>query len=148
MRCAERSCLQSVFAESYLFEFVRDHLFSGHYEALLEYFPHDDRRGIRDRWKEVLKELFEDSLIKAVPDFCRDPSWQRFVVLVKYRDGLIHAKASRPATSDQKDEEKPLPSPEDLDRLPAGWAVKVVVELVKNLHRHAEIPTPAWLVEP
>jgi hypothetical protein len=136
------------FAESYLFEFVRDYVLIRQYDLLFTYFPADDRRGIRERWKEVLRELHDSDLIKAIPDFRTDPSWPPFVELVKYRDGLIHAKASRPATSTQNEKEKPMPSLEDLQNLPAGWAVKTVVELVRSLHHHIGIPDPAWLVEP
>ena len=71
-----------------------------------------------------------------------------FVTLVKYRDGVTHAKVSRPTTTSQRNDEKPLPSPEDLDKLPAGWAVKIVAEVVRSLHHCANIPTPTWLVEP
>jgi hypothetical protein len=74
------------FVESYLYEFVRDHVYHGRYEVLSDYFPLDDQRGIRDRWKEVLKALFDGCLIRGVPEFCRDPSWQKFVALVRYRD--------------------------------------------------------------
>ena len=56
--------------------------------------------------------------------------------------------SSRLTTKTQREEEKPLPSREHLDRLPLSWAVKILVELAERLHRHAEIPTPAWLVEP
>ncbi len=136
------------FAESYLYEFVPGHLFSGRYEALFKYVPSDDRRGIRDRWKEVLRNLHRDGKLKAIPDFSRERSWSEFSKLITYRDGLVRAKVSRPATSGQRDEEKPLPAPEDLDRLPAGWAVTTVVELAQSLHDCTGIPTPAWLVVP
>jgi len=117
---------QRVYYRSKVYEFVREVALNRNYEALPTYFPHDDLRGIRDRWKEVLKKLCQDGKIKAIPDFGQDPVWEEFRKLVFYRNGLIHAKASRPATSTQKSEDKPLPSPEDLDRLPAGWAVKTV----------------------
>jgi hypothetical protein len=136
------------FTESYLYEFVRDHILKGQYDKLIKFFPVDDRRGIRERWKEVLRKLNGENLIKAISDFGADPSWQPFIELVNYRDGLIHAKASRTVKPVQNDDEKPIPSPQDLQNLESGWAVKTVVELVRSLHRHADIPPPTWLVEP
>lgn len=135
------------FAETCLHEFVRDAALNRNYAALPNYFPSRARRGIRERWKNVLKTLHQNGRLKAVPDFDLDPSWSQFLKLVDCRDGLVHAKASRPATPTQTDKEKPLPSPEDLDGLPAGWAVKIVIELVRSLHQQAGIPAQAWLVE-
>jgi len=64
------------------------------------------------------------------------------------RNGLIHARSSRPETDPQPDKSKPLPSKGDLDQLPAGWAVRVVVALVKRLNQAAGTRPPIWLVEP
>ena len=68
--------------------------------------------------------------------------------MVEVRNGLVHARASRPATAQQPREEKPVPSKNDLDELPAGWATKVVVELIKTLHRSVGTSCPSWLVAP
>ena len=68
--------------------------------------------------------------------------------MTEMRNGLVHARASRPETAQQPQEEKPIPSKGDLDQLPPGWAIKVVIELIKNLHRSAETFPPSWLVEP
>ena len=71
-----------------------------------------------------------------------------FRKLVDYRDGLVHASASRPETDSQPEKEKPLPSKTDLDKLFPGWAVQVVVTLVKRLHDAVGTPPPDWLVYP
>ncbi len=67
---------------------------------------------------------------------------------MELRNGLIHARSSRPETALQPELERPRPSKGDLDQLPAGWATKVVVELVKKLHESVGTATPDWLVEP
>jgi hypothetical protein len=136
------------FAESYLFEWVRDEVLKGDYDGLLEYFPvPHKRRGVRRRWKEVLKQLLENGKIGKEPDLGgrHEQEWKR---LVDYRDGLVHARASRPQTTARPNERMPVPSKTDLDRLAAGWAVRVVIERVRLLHEAVNTPVPEWLVEP
>jgi hypothetical protein len=41
-----------------------------------------------------------------------------------------------------------VPSKTVLDQLSAGWAVRVVVTLVRRLHDAVGTPPPTWLVEP
>src|SRR5713101_4785635 len=41
--------------ESYLVEWVRDEVLKRQFASLTSYFPSGDRRGITQRWKEVLK---------------------------------------------------------------------------------------------
>ena len=43
--------------ESYLFEWVRDDVLNREFSSLQNYFPDDHLRGIRERWKEVIKTL-------------------------------------------------------------------------------------------
>lgn len=134
------------FAESYLFEWVRDDVLKGNFKELAKYFPYNDRRGIRHRWKEVLKDLHRDGLTKGVPDF-GDSHWEKFQTLVDYRDGLVHAKASRPERVPPSGD-KPVPSKVDLDQLHAHWAAEVVVELAERLHAATLTSRPAWLTGP
>jgi hypothetical protein len=56
---------------------------SGHHKTLFDCFPRDDQRGIRGRRKQVLKKLLDDGLMRGIPDFGRDASWQGFFELVK-----------------------------------------------------------------
>ena len=139
-------------AESYLFEWVRDSVldrsdFVKLVEDLNKYFPPDSREGVLDRWKGVPKKLQSDRLIPTVPNLSQ-AYWSDFRRLVDMRNGLVHARASRPGTVQQPQKEKPLPSKGDLDNLQSGWATNVVVELIKNLHSTVNTPTPSWLVVP
>lgn len=143
-----REILFSVcFAESYLFEWVRDVPLSYKFDDLVDYFPVRDRRSLSDRWKEVPKQLLKNGLITQVPVLggAHGQEWQR---LLDYRHGLVHALASRPQTTARPKERMPVPSKTELDRLPAGWAVRVVIERVRRLHDAAGRPLPEWLVEP
>jgi len=139
------------FMESYLFEWVRDEIHGVRIDTLTQFFPAEDRRGIRERWKEVLKALHDDNRISAVPSFTGS-SWPNFVKLVGYRDGLVHASASRPEidapSTTPVASPPPVPSPTHLDHLPAGWAVRVVVTTVRELHQAVGTNPPAWIYEP
>ncbi len=133
-------------AESYLVEWVRDEVLNRDFNRLNQFFPPGERRGVAEKWKEVPKALLGAALISAVPDLGK-PYWQDWLDLVDLRNGLIHARASRPETNSQPAVEKPVPSKGDLDRLPSGWPVKVVVTLVRELHAALSTPAPAWLVD-
>jgi len=131
------------FMESYLVEWVRDIVGP---KQIAAYFPLDDRRGIRDRWKEVLKQLEKEKLIAQAPNFLL-PYWEAFLRLIAYRDGLVHALASRPSSSAAPPKAKPIPPMEALGNMPPGWAVGVVVDVVRQLHQAANTPPPSWLVK-
>jgi hypothetical protein len=135
------------FAESYLVEWVRDEVLNRDFQRLNRYFPPGQIRSVTEKWKEVPKQLKTDGLIPAVPDLGQT-YWRDWVNLVEIRNGLVHARSSRPETSLQPEKEKPFPSKGDLDQLPAGWATKVAITLVKRLHDAIGTTTPAWLVEP
>ncbi len=135
-------------AESYLLEWTRDEALAGDFEELNTYFPPDARRGIGWKWKKVSEQLAEDGVIQGSPDFGGSVCWQEFQKLVKFRDGLVHARSSRPQTAGLPKVEVPVPSKSDLDKLPAGWAVKTVVALIEALHQAAGTPVPDWLKEP
>ena len=96
--------------ESYLYEWTRGVV--GPHEVD-EYFPPGSKAGIRDKWKDGPKELAAKQKIRAAPSL-GGSDWVEFRQLVTYRDGLVHANASR-ATSDAKpDALPPVPSPDDL----------------------------------
>ena len=133
-------------AESYLVEWIRDEVLKRDFNRLNQFFPPDERRGVAEKWKEVPKALLDAGLISAVPNLGRS-YWRDWLDLVDLRNGLIHARASRPETNPQPDSERPVPSKGDLDKLPPGWAVKVVVTLVRELHAAVSTPAPAWLVD-
>ena len=132
-------------AESYLFEWVRDEVLHLKFDDLPTYFPYKDRRGIRDRWKEVIHQLHKNGFVPEVPDF-NTSYWTEFIDLIDFRDGLVHGKSSRPDTGSLAKNEKPLPSKSDLDKLDSGWATRVITNLIKMLHLAAGTDHPKWLI--
>lgn len=134
-------------AESYLFEWVRDEILNRDLDSLPKYFPIDNRRGIADRWKEVIRAIHYDGLISAIPDFGK-PYWEELIRLVEYRNGLVHGISSHPDTASLKQQEKTKPSKDDLDKLESGWSVKVVINLIRHLHEALDSRAPQWLAEP
>ena len=133
-------------AESYLVEWIRDEVLNRDFNRLNQFFPPGERHGVAEKWKEVPKALYDAGLISAVPNLGR-PYWQNWLKLVDLRNGLIHAKASRPETHSQTADERPVPSRNDLEKLPPSWAIKVVVTLIRELHAAVSTPVPAWLVD-
>lgn len=89
-------------AEAYLFEWAYSEPFGGDIAAIPRYFPKDDKRGLSERWKKVLKDLFEAEVIPARPDFdgAHGVHWNQ---LVRQRDGFIHAVGSLSGTDPQPD---------------------------------------------
>ncbi len=132
------------FAESYLFEWVRDELLQADFEKLTRYFPVEDRRGIKQRWKEVIKQLVTDGLIKKSPDFV-EKYWQEFRTLVDFRDGLVHANASRPDSGQIEEKMRTFPAAHILENLEPGWPTNTVKELVSRLHHAVGTIPPEWL---
>ena len=135
------------FAESYLFERVRDDVLNRDFQALDRYFPPGKWQRVIDKWKYVPTNLRKDGLIQATPNFGQ-PYWEDFKKLVKFRNGLVHAGSSRPETAGQDEIAKPVPSKDELDSLPVSWATEVVVKLVKELHKAVGTSPPGWLVMP
>ena len=132
------------FAESYLYEWVRDRVLERDFARLAGFFPTGDRRGIRDRWKEVTKELEAQGLIPRAPDLSGS-TWQDFRRLVDYRDGLVHALASRPESAALPAEKQPIPTRTTLEAIPRGWATATVQRLVQELHQAAGTKPPDWV---
>jgi hypothetical protein len=133
------------FAESYLVEWVRDEVLNRDFNRLNQFFPPGERRGVIDKWRDVPKALLANGLIPAAPDLGRS-YWKDWLELVDLRNGLIHARASRAETNPQPPEERPRPSKGDLDKLEPGWATRVVVTLVQELHAAVSTQAPGWLV--
>jgi hypothetical protein len=126
-------------AESYIFEWVRDTVLKNDFSVLPTYFPFpqsgERKPGVREKFKDIPKRLFEDRRINKPLD-CGAREWQDFVDLVDWRDGLVHARASRPEMSGQPEKERPVPSKGELDKLKPGWALAVVRTLLNKLHRY------------
>lgn len=128
-------------AESYLLEWVRDDVLKQKYDEIIDYFPARKRRGIKEKWKDIPKELLKKKKIKSSPDLGGE-TWADFCTLVKFRNGLLHASASRP---ESKDGSGPSPSSSQRNELSAGWAVKVVRDLILDLNDAAGTTPPDWL---
>jgi hypothetical protein len=135
------------FAESYLVEWVRDDVLHRDFNGFFNYFPAGVRYSALEKWKGIPKLLRDAGLIPQVPDLGR-PYWEEFRELVRYRDGLVHAVASRPDTSSLSPTEKPLPPKSVLDQLEPGWALRVVIELIRQLHKTVGTTPPPWLIDP
>lgn len=137
------------FAESYLFEFVRDVVLALDFRSTPRYFPLATRRnrGIKDRCKDVLKQLYQDGKVKGTPNWS-EAFWFDFCRLVDIRDGLVHASISRPDTEDLPKGARPSPLPADFYALQPGWALSKAVSLVKVIHETMEIPPNPWILSP
>ena len=130
-------------SESYLVEWVRDDVLNRSFEELERYFPDNDRDGIRERWKRVVKALHAHGRIPACQDF-GGATWKEFFRLVEFRNGLVHGGASRPAEASQRPGLLPSPTPVELDSL-QGWAIGVVYDLITDLHHTVGTKPPKWL---
>lgn len=130
--------------ESYLLEWVRDEVLHRDFNKLDQYFPPGERRSISEKWKEIPKKLRDEGLINGLPDLSGS-TWQQFLSLVKFRNGLIHAQSSRPETSSLHESQMPLPSIDQLQSLDAGWPVQVIIKLIEELNSAAATQLPKWL---
>ena len=133
-------------AESYLLEWVRDDVLHD-FTALDRYFPADERKrshSIRDKWKAIPKQLLADGLITATPNL-GGSTLNDFDKLMKFRNGLVHARSSRPATTGLPKASLPVPSLDDLQKLQPGWASNVVRRLIRELCVAAGTTPPHWL---
>jgi hypothetical protein len=135
--------LSVCFAETYLYEFVRD-TFIQQPNEIYEFFPIDDRRGVYDRWRDVSNKLLEDKKLVRRPDYGA-PHGTQWCRLLDFRDGLVHANASRPESGDYDLPLPPEPRIQDLRELPKGWAIDTAVERVVRLHQASKQPIPSWI---
>jgi hypothetical protein len=138
----EKSSLRC-FVESYLLEWIRYLVGPRDFK---KYFP-KRRVGIRKRWKFVTKALAADKRIVGKPSFA-GVDWTAFLEFVEFRDGLVHANASLPTSKADPTATPPVPSPDDLRDMEPDWPVRVVADLVRNLHAAVGTPPPPWLSNP
>ncbi len=132
------------FLESYIFEWVRN-IDIG---IINNYFPAQSRyqgdtryrRTLKNKWKGIPKELFGEGKLTCEPSL----NLSELGILIKYRDGLVHAAASRPSTDVQAPNEKPVPPIDELKKLSSGWALSIAVELVKKLHNDLGTDPPDY----
>ena len=134
-------------AETYLFEWVRDEVVKGDVQGLNRYFVPGRFRRVEEKWKEIPKELTADLSIAQAPNQGH-ANWGDFLDVVAFRHGLVHAGASRPHAGDLPEKERAIPTMQQLSGLPPGWALGVVVTLIRRLHDAVGTPAPAWLRDP
>ena len=134
-------------AESYLFEWVRDDILQRNFSKLNDNFPPRKKSPVTTKWKEIPKQLKSEGLIPSIPDFSGQ-TWQNFTDLVIYRNGLLHARASRPETDGLPENSMPVPSKGILIDLDPGWATNVVRALIIDLHKAVGSTPPDWLEAP
>ena len=134
-------------AESYIVEWVRDDILDRDFGRLSTYFPPGSTEPVAEKWKRVCGEAAAKGLVPAAPSFAGQV-WNDFTRLVRLRNGLIHARSSRPETAGVPDKELPYPSKSDLDSMKAGWPTKTVAGLIRSLHAASGTPCPVWVVSP
>ena len=133
------------YLESYIFEWVRQHWF----DRLNEYFPPSKRSKddplyqatLKDKWKLVPLELHRDGLLRVSPVL----DLSELGKLIQLRNGLIHARASRPVSSGQPEAAAPRPALGELAVLSHGWALGVARTLVLQLHGQMGTEAPKYL---
>ena len=135
-------------AEAFLFEWVRDEVLQRRFDAVDQYFPPrtPGRRqpGLREKWKKIPKQLLADGRIAGVPEMY-DLLGSDWSTLIDYRDGLIHARSSRPESPNQRTELNPSPTVTGLTGKDPAWAVNTVTGVIRRLCAAAKTPTPPWL---
>ena len=131
------------FAESYLVEWVRDDILKKDFNKFNLYFPINKRMSAVDKWKETPKQLCKDKLLRETP-ILEATFWVNWTKLIDYRDEFIHAVTSCPENLEllHKKESSKI---HEMSKIKSGWATNVVIELVKQFHKAANMPTPEWL---
>jgi hypothetical protein len=131
-------------AESFIFEWARDLVLGPALDSLESYFPAEGRATpVTVRWKRVPARLVKKGLIAGVPTLGQ--GWTDFLLLKDYRNGLLHARASRPHTSGVAADSLPVPPFGALAAMEPGWPTSVVARLIVELMRAAKTPIPSWL---
>jgi hypothetical protein len=134
------------FLESYIFEWTRGLV---QIEEIEDFFPSkqrfkDDpkyRRSLKDKWKNIPKELYEVGKISKIPSL----ELSGLGNLLKHRHGLVHAASSRPVTNTQTETAQGFPTKEDLRKLSPGWATRIAHNLVESLHTELGTAIPDYL---
>jgi len=135
------------FAESYLFEWLRDDIFKGNYNKLLTYcYLFREIRSLKEKWKEIPKKLYNDKLIVNIPKIENiKQEWDEFDKVIKYRNGLSHGTSSIPQNLSLPTGESTVPPLGELHKISPGWAIKTITGVIKQFHKAASMPTPEWL---
>jgi hypothetical protein len=137
-----------VFAESYLFEWVRDDILKGNPNELLTYLSLFYNQSPIKKWNTIPKKLYNDGLIQGIPKIENIQEWDEFDIVVKYRNGLSHSASSVPQNLSLPPGKFPIPPLGELNKIKPGWAIKTIIGMIKQFHKAASMPMPKWLQIP
>jgi hypothetical protein len=129
----------------------------GEWQRLTEmYFPPDRRCGLLERWIRVPALAFASGdrpcppyyscSGKQLPTLRHLPGWRDLDTLIRYRNGFVHAHASRPDSSILEEESHPVPDPSELVSVRPGWAKSVIQSPAIRLYADWDAEAPSWLV--
>lgn len=134
------------FLESYIYEWVRN--YGTHF--VTKYFSetaktHDGdfyAKGLKNKWKYIPSEIAKE--LGLVQSLTLDLSG--LGELIKFRNGLVHAKASKFYNAFTEKSDQPVPSQEELEgSIKTGWAISVASKLVTSLHEKLNSDVPNYL---
>ena len=140
------------FAESYIFEWVRDNIFSDRLYDLIDFFTHRVTKngiffkGVKAKWKTTIEQLYQDGKIRTenFVDEKQNSVWKDFCDLLDLRNSIIHSNLSIPQRTSEAELIKNLRTKNDLDRRVVGWATGVVINLVKRFHEETRTKPFDW----
>ena len=133
------------FAESYLFEWLRDEILKGEPNKLSIYLPLFYNQSPIKKWNTIPKKLFNAGLIPNIPKIENIQEWDEFDMVVKYRNGLSHSASSIPQNLSLPPGKFPIPPLGELNKIKPGWAIKTIIGVIKQFHEAAKMPMSEWL---
>lgn len=133
----------SSFLESYIFEWAQGQL-SNDAEGLLDLFPlHKNLPSLTIKWKQTPQKIYVRKGLGKFPEL----EFTDFDRLVSLRNNLLHSQASRFLISNEMDLSWPEPSIKLLEAKGNGWATRVAISLVKELHRKCGSEPPKYFLD-
>lgn len=142
---------QIVFAvcalESWFFEWVRDDVLEDATQSSV-LFADITARGLPNRIKCVLGEMHSRGRLDAEPGYGESDAWQDLHELLRHRNGLVHALASRPRGDIPEEAEGPRPDFRELTEMEPAWPVSVVRGVVELLSSFDDAEPPEWMELP
>jgi hypothetical protein len=122
-------------------------------DAALDQFAAMERAGppaLTEKWLTIPRRLHADGYLTKAPRRYSTVHTREFAELVGYRNDITHADLSFPVvlapTPAESREARTTTS--RLAQLPPGWAVGVVAEGIRQLHRNTGAKAPEWVRSP